>query len=152
MGPTVSGVSGADPVCPRAPSRKPSSVTCQQLVRVDDPVRVPLLGQEPLAVRREVLVDGVARDDRVEPRLVPVGLRPQDAPEPLRLLLARPEGPGDLDGDGGLRQVDGEVGDLGDDEDADLPVPERAEELLALGVAGLALDDGGVRCSPSSSS
>ena len=39
-----------------------------QVLGVDDRVRVALLGQEPLAVRREVLVDGVARDDRVEVR------------------------------------------------------------------------------------
>ena len=37
-------------------------------MRVEDRVAVALLGEEPLAVLREVLVDGVARDERVEVR------------------------------------------------------------------------------------
>ena len=41
-------------------------LSAEHVVRVDDPVGVALLGQEPLAVRGELLVDGVAGDDRVE--------------------------------------------------------------------------------------
>src|SRR5262249_53703834 len=56
------------------------------------------------------------------------------------------------DGDRGLRQVDGEVRHLRDDEHGDLALTERAEEFLPLHVARLALDDGGVQVLPSSSS
>ena len=59
---------------------------------------------------------GCRGDHRVEVRLPAVGLGPQQPAEPLGLLLPRAEGARDLDGDRGLRQVDGEVGDLGDDE------------------------------------
>ena len=77
----------------------------------------------------------VAGDDRVEVGLVAVGLRPQHPAQPLRLLLAGAEGARDLDGDRRLRQVDGEVRDLRHDQHADLALPERVEELLALRVA-----------------
>src|SRR2546421_12347202 len=62
-------------------------VARQQVVSVDDAVRVPLLGEEALPVRREVLVDRVAGDHRVEARLMAVRLRTQHPPQPLRLLL-----------------------------------------------------------------
>src|SRR5664280_870353 len=58
-----------DPVVP--------SLRAQDLVRVDDRVGVPLLGQEPLPVRGVVLVQGVARDDRVEVCRPAVDLGPQ---------------------------------------------------------------------------
>ena len=78
---------------------------------------VALLGQEELAVGGEVLSRGVARDQRVEVGQLAVGLRAQDAAQALRLLLARAEGARDLDRDVGVGQIDGEVGDLGDDQE-----------------------------------
>ena len=53
-----------------------------------------------------------------------VGLGAQDAPQALRLLLARAERARDLDRDVGVGQVDGEVGDLGDDQQLQLAAPE----------------------------
>ena len=66
-----------------APSRRSGrsrlgDLAGDDVVGVDDPVRVALLGEEPLPVRGEVLVDGVAGDDGVEARGVPVCLGPQD--------------------------------------------------------------------------
>ena len=58
------------------------------VVGVDDPVGVALLGQEPLPVLGEVGVDGVARDDRVEPCGTLVRLGAQQPAEALGLLLA----------------------------------------------------------------
>ena len=48
-----------------------------------DAVGVTLLGQEELALLAEGLLDGVARDQRVEARLVDALLRPEDAAETL---------------------------------------------------------------------
>ena len=92
----------------------------------------------------EVRVDGVAGDDRVEPRRALVLLGAQQPAEPLGLLLPGPERAGHLDRDRGRGQVDGEVRDLGDDQQVDLAVPERVEQPLALLDRGLALDDRGV--------
>ena len=86
----------------------------RELVGVEDRVAVALLGEEALAVLREVLVDGVARDERVEVGRQARLLRAQQAAEALGLLLARAERPGHLDGDGRLGQVDREVRDLAD--------------------------------------
>ena len=83
---------------------------------VDDLVGVALLGQEPLAAGGELLVVGVAGDDGEEVGRPAVGLGPQDAPQPLRFLLAAAEGARDLDGHRRLGQVDGEVGHLGHDQ------------------------------------
>src|ERR1035437_7973913 len=116
----------------------------QHVVRVNDPVGVPLLGQEPRTVRGEVGVDGVARDNAVEVRGTSVTLGPQDPPEPLSLLLSRTKGPRYLDGDAGLGQVDREVGDLADHKQLDLASAELLEQLLALGDRGLAGDQVGV--------
>src|SRR5690606_3146515 len=124
---------------------RPPSALRQQFVRVHDPVRVALLRQEPLAVCREVLVDGVPGDHGVEVRLVTVRLGPQHPAEPLRLLLAGAEGARRLDGDRRLRQVDREVGDLRHHQHADLALAERREQLLPLQVGRLALDDGGAQ-------
>ncbi len=140
---------------PPARSRATSDVLVrrQQLVGVDDPVRVALLGQEALAVRREVLVDGVAGDDRVEARLVPVRLRPQHPAQPLGLLLARAEGAGDLDRDRRLRQVDGEVRDLRDDQHArSRPARKASNSFSRCALVVSPLITGASRCSPSSSS
>lgn len=56
---------------------------------VQDRVGVALLGEETLAVLSEVLVDGVACDERVERRSEVLGLGAQQAAEALGLLLAR---------------------------------------------------------------
>ncbi len=68
-------------------------------MRVHDRVAVALLREEALPVLRVVLVDGVARDERVEARGVAGLLRPQQPAQALRLLLAGAEGSGDLDRD-----------------------------------------------------
>src|SRR5512140_3793914 len=70
-----------------------------------DGVRVALLAEEELALHGELLLDGVARDQRVEGGLVALLLRPQDAAQPLRLLLPRAEGARDLDGKTRLGEV-----------------------------------------------
>src|SRR5665648_1083550 len=113
----------------RSPRWTPGS---DQVFCVDDPVGVALLGQEPLPVRREVLVDRVPRDHRVEGRGPAVGLRPHDPAQPLCLLLAGAERPADLDRHRGLRQVDREVGHFAHHEAGHLAGPERAEQPLPL--------------------
>src|SRR5690554_5601202 len=59
----------------------------RQAVRIQDLVAVALLGEEPLAVLRELLVDGVAGDERVEVGRQPALLRPQEASQPLGFFL-----------------------------------------------------------------
>ena len=86
-------------------------------------------------------VDRVARDDRVEHRRPAVGFRPQDATEPLRLLLPRAERSGHLHRNRCLGQVEGEVRDLGDDEQRKFAPAELAEQPLAFGQLGLAGDE-----------
>ena len=54
-----------------APSEAPACSGAEaqlrrQRIRIEDRVRVALLGEEPLAVLSEVLVDGVPRDEGVE--------------------------------------------------------------------------------------
>src|SRR6185503_3952806 len=65
-----------------------------EVVGVDDPVCVALLGEEPLAVGGEVGVHRVAGDHRVEVRGAAVTLGPEHAAKALGLLLARAERPG----------------------------------------------------------
>ena len=93
---------------------------------------------------REVRIHGVAGHHCVEVRSGPVGLGTQYPPEPLRLLLPRAERPRDLDGDPGLRQVDGEVGDLAHDQHAQLTRTELVEQPLSLAHRRLAGDQRGV--------
>src|SRR5699024_2271507 len=95
------------PIRPGSPSVAVPAVSGRGLLGVEDVVAVSLFGEEPLAVLREVLIDGVAGDQRVEAGGVIALLRPQQPAEPLGLLLPRAEGPGDLDGHRGLGQVDG---------------------------------------------
>src|SRR5260370_1073279 len=114
-------------------------VAGEDVVGVDDAVGVALLGQEALAVGGVVLVEGVAGDDRVEAGTGPGGLGAEHPAQALRLLLPRAVRPRDLDRDGGLRQVDGEVGDLRHHEDRDLPGPERVEQPLPFLAPRLAL-------------
>src|SRR5690606_14541790 len=107
----------------------------------EDRVRVPLLGEEALAVLREILIDSVARDERVERGRHIGRLRAQQPPETLRLPLARAERPRDLDRYRGIGQIDREVRDLRDDENALLAGAERLEEALALVDRGLPRDE-----------
>lgn len=83
-----------------------------EVVGVEDGVAVPLLGEEPLPVLGEVLVDGVAGDEGIEVGWEAALFRAQQPTEPLRLLLPGAERAGDLDRDRRLGQVDAEVGDL----------------------------------------
>ena len=84
---------------------------------------------------REVLLARVARHQRVEVRHLAARLRPQDAPQPLRLLLARAERARHLDQHVGVGQVQGEVAHLGEDDVPHLALAELLVQLLALGVA-----------------
>src|SRR5882757_8123426 len=84
----------------------------QEVVGVDDGVRVALFGEKALAVGGVLGIEGVATDDGVEMRLPAVVLGPQHPAEPLCLLLTGAEGAAHLDRDGRLGQVDREVRDL----------------------------------------
>ena len=64
--------------------------------------------------------------------MLPSDFGTQDAAQSLRLLLPRTERAGHLNGDVGVRQVNGEVGDFGHDQHLDLAAPERRIDLLAL--------------------
>ena len=65
-------------------------------------------------------------------------LYPSENPsEALGFLLSAAELSGHLDGDAHLGEIDGEVGDLGDDEDSDLPCPQLGEQSLARGLRRL---------------
>ncbi len=57
-------------------------------VRIQDRVGVSLLREKALPVLREVLIDGVARDEGVKVGLQARLLRPQQAAEALSLFLA----------------------------------------------------------------
>src|SRR5262245_838496 len=85
----------------------------RDLALIEDFVCVALFGQEHLAVVGEVEFAGVAGHERVEVGVALAGrLRPQDATQPLRLLLPRAERSGHLNQHVRVRQVDGEVADL----------------------------------------
>src|SRR5262249_37339314 len=89
-----------------APSRRPGT-TVLLLLPVAHEVLVALLGQEPLAVQSEVLLERVAADDRVEGRRAFLGA--EDAAEALRLLLPGAVAAAHLDRDARAREVDREV-------------------------------------------
>ncbi|TDD26723.1 MFS transporter [Actinomadura sp. KC06] len=120
-------------------------VACEDGVGVHDAVRVALFGEETLAVGGVVLVEGVAGDDGVEAGAMAGRLRTQKASEPLGLFLPGPVGARHLDGDGRLRQVDGEVRDLRHHQHADFARAEGVEKAFPFADAGLALDDGCVQ-------
>src|SRR5450631_4408607 len=88
-----------------------------------------------------VLIDRVARDDRVEARRSTVVFGPQQPPEALRFFLARSERSRDLNRDRRLRQVDREVRHFRYDERGDLTGPERVVQSLALLHRRLTLDN-----------
>src|SRR5262245_43475193 len=69
---------------------------------VFDGVAITLLGEKELAIGREILVAGVAGDDRVEMGRPAIGFGTEEAPQALCLLLTRAEGAGDLDSDVGV--------------------------------------------------
>ena len=88
-----------------------------------------------------VLVHRIPGHQRVEVRRL-AALGPEDATETLGLLLSAAEGPGDLDGNVRVGQVDGEVGHLGDDQQLDLAPAEGGVESPPLPIGGLPRDDG----------
>jgi hypothetical protein len=55
-------------LCGETPSVGSALLRCERVFGVHDAVAISLLGQEPLAVSREVSVDCVAGDHGVEPR------------------------------------------------------------------------------------
>src|SRR5579885_447280 len=69
-------------------------------------------------------------------RRAAIRLRTQQPSEPLRLLLARAKGAGDLNGDIGVWQVNGEVCHFADDQPLDFTTAEAIIELFALRVIG----------------
>ena len=86
----------------------------EELGSVEYRVAVALFGEKELAVRREILIRRFARHHAVEVGQHAVGLGTQDPSQALGLLLTAAEGTRDLDRHIGVRQVDGEVGHLGD--------------------------------------
>src|SRR3546814_13601974 len=71
---------------PGSPGEPTDGATVRsQIVLVDDPIGIALLGEEPLPVLREVRVHRVARDDRVEVRGLPLRLGPQQASQALQI-------------------------------------------------------------------
>src|SRR4029453_4117879 len=100
------------------------------VLSVENAIRVALLGEEALAVCGEVGVHRVPGDYGVEPCGRALRLGPEQAPQPLRLFLSGPEGPGHLDRYLRGRQVNREVGDLADDEQLHLALPEGLVEPL----------------------
>src|SRR3954447_21599543 len=91
---------------PRSPAVLRTPRSGGEVLGVHDPVGVALLGEEALTVLGELRVDGVAGDHRVEPGGLAGGLGAQQPAQPLRLLLAGPEGARDLDRHLGRGQVD----------------------------------------------
>src|SRR5437660_1265539 len=73
-------------------------VRVQQFLRILYHVAIPLLGQEKLAISRELLVAGIACHNGVKVGQSAISLRSQDTPQALRLLLSRTERAGHLDG------------------------------------------------------
>ena len=59
---------------------------------VHDAVAIPLLGEEPLPVGRKVSIDCVTRNHGVKARGRPLRFGPEQAPEPLSLLLPGAKG------------------------------------------------------------
>ena len=94
-----------------------------------DGVLVALFRQKELPVHRIVLVQGVPRDERIEYGGGTVRLGTEDPAQPLGFLLAGPEGAGYLDRHVGVRQVDGEIGDLGHHETLELAVSEPGIQI-----------------------
>src|SRR5271165_6755691 len=104
---------------------------------IGDRITVALFRQEQLAMVGEVEFDGVARDQGVEQRGLAASLGAQDPAEALSLLLARAKGAGHLNQHVGVRQVNGEVADLGENQLRDLASTEAPIKVLALGITGL---------------
>ena len=92
----------------------------------------------------KIHLPGVPGDQRVEMGDIIAPLGPENPPEALGFFLAAPEGPGDLDHDVGVGQVDGEVAHLREDQAAELAPAELVVEDLTLGVRGLAGDQGDI--------
>lgn len=129
---------------PPAPQRL-LALFCPDVLGVHDAVGITLLGQEPLPFGGEVLVERVAGNQRVEACGPAVLLGPQEPAQALRLLLPGAEGTGNLDRDGGFREVDGEIRHLGHHQSLELALPEGIKEFLAGLDAGFALDQGSVQ-------
>src|SRR5258708_14640780 len=68
-------------------------------------------------------------------------LGPQDAAEPLRFLLPRPEGARDLYKHVGVRQVNGKIPHLGEHQTVQLVTAEAAVDQLSLLLWCLASDE-----------
>src|SRR5579875_1393999 len=91
LGPIVAGVSVVECLC--------LGIERIVFLGVFDGVAIALLRQEQLAVGRELLVAGVARDDGIEARGATVSFGAQQPSQPLRFFLARAERAGNLDRD-----------------------------------------------------
>ena len=123
---------------PRVGSRRASG---GQVLRVEDPVRVALLGQEPLPVLGELGVDGVAGDDRVEVRRLarrPSAAAAGRAAAPPPAGSRRSRTPGSRPRPSG-RSIE-KLATLRDDQQPDLAGAERLEQPLPLLHRRLALD------------
>jgi hypothetical protein len=104
-----------------------------------------LVNEELLPLGRVEHFGRVLRDERVEEgveALVVPPLGAQNPAEPLSLLTTGAEVARDLDETGGLREVDGRVTDLGEEDGADgRVVLEAVENADALNLRGSAVDE-----------
>src|SRR5262249_20183470 len=105
-----------------------------------DAVAVALLGEEELAVMGKLQLARVAGHERVKMGEVAVRLGTQDAAQTLRFLLARTERAGHLNEHIGIRQIDGEIPHLRQNELPNLALAKSAVQVFAVGAAGLARD------------
>src|ERR1039457_2711043 len=127
--------------CGYCANRTLDLVAGEHVVGVDDAIRVALLGKESLAMCGVILVERVARHDRIETRSASIVLGSQYPAETLGFFLARPERSRHLDRYRCLRQVDREVRHFRDDERRDLAGAERVVQSLALLHRRVTLDD-----------
>jgi hypothetical protein len=104
-----------------------------------------LVNEELLPLGRVEHFGRVLRDERVKEgveALVVPPLGAQNPAEPLSLLTTGAEVARDLDEAGGLREVDGRVTDLGEEDGADgRVVLEAVENADALNLRGSAVDE-----------
>lgn len=90
----------------------------------------------------KLLLAGVARDQGEEMGSATIPLGPENAPESLRLLLARAECTRHLDEHVGVWQIDSEVADLREHDAVKIASPEAIVDALALRLRGLAGHEG----------
>ena len=84
-------------------------------------VFIPLFAEKQLAFEGKLLLHRIPGDQGIEIGLVFSGFGPQDAAQTLGLFLPGAEGARYLNGHGGIGQIHGKIGHLGNGQGADLP-------------------------------